>query len=260
MITLTSDFGLRDPYVAEMKGVILSINPEAKLIDITHDVKQFDIRMGAFMLASAAPYFPKGTVHVAIIDPEVGTDRRAILIETERGFFVGPDNGVLMLAAQNQKIQQIREITNSQFMLPRVSNTFHGRDIFSPSAAYLEKGVSPSQFGAEIANPTWPNFAEIKYKKDVILGEVLHVDDFGNIITNIPEQEPRQKQIKGFSIVLRRKMLNLKFSKTYGNGKFKEAVAIIGSHGYLEIALNQGNAAEEFSVTAGDEISVSVVR
>ena len=119
MITLTSDFGLKDPYVAEMKGVILSINPNASIVDITHGVEKFNIRMGAFMLASAAPYFPKGTVHLAVVDPGVGTERRAILVQTKQGFFVGPDNGILMIAAQNSGIEHTHELTNPKFMVPK---------------------------------------------------------------------------------------------------------------------------------------------
>ena len=162
MITLTSDFGLKDPYVAEMKGVILTINPNATIIDITHDVEKFDIRMGAFMLASAAPYFPKGTVHLAVVDPGVGTERRAILVQTKQGFFVGPDNGVLMLAAKNQGIEHIYELSNPKFMLPKVSATFHGRDIFAPAAAYLDIGVKPAEFGPEITDAVMPEFVHVK--------------------------------------------------------------------------------------------------
>src|SRR5208283_4092285 len=131
MITLTSDFGLKDPYVAEMKGVILTINPKAALIDITHEVEKFNIRMAAFMLASAAPYFPQGTIHMAVVDPGVGTQRRAILIQTKRSVFVGPDNGILILAAQPRGIEHAYQLTNPKFMLPKISNTFHGRDIFA---------------------------------------------------------------------------------------------------------------------------------
>ena len=144
MITLTSDFGLKDPYVAEMKGAILTINPKATTIDVTHDVEKFNIREGAFMLASAAPYFPKGTVHLVVVDPGVGTERRAILIETKLGFFVGPDNGVLVLAAKNQGIKHIYQLTNPKFTLPNISGTFHGRDIFAPAAAHLDRGVKLS--------------------------------------------------------------------------------------------------------------------
>ena len=159
MITLTSDFGLKDPYVAEMKGVILTINPKATLIDITHEVEKFNIRMAAFMLASAAPYFPQGTVHLAVVDPGVGTQRRAILIQTKKSFFVGPDNGILILAAQNQGIEHVYQLTNPTFMLPKISSTFHGRDIFAPAAAHLDKGVQPSEFGPEIKDPINPEFA-----------------------------------------------------------------------------------------------------
>ena len=162
MITLTSDFGLKDPYVAEMKGVILTINPKATLIDITHEVEKFNVRMAAFMLASAAPYFPKGTVHLAVVDPGVGTQRRAIIVQTKKGFFVGPDNGVLILAAQNQGIEHVYELANPKFMLPKVSSTFHGRDIFAPAAAHLDIGVQPSDFGPEIKDPVKPEFANQK--------------------------------------------------------------------------------------------------
>ena len=134
MITLTSDFGLKDPYVAEMKGVILNINPKATLIDITHNVEKFNIRLASFMLASAAPYFPKGTVHLAVVDPGVGTERRPILVQTSKGFFVGPDNGVLMVAAQSQGIEHVHELLNPNLMVPETSDTFHGRDIFAPAA------------------------------------------------------------------------------------------------------------------------------
>ncbi len=137
MITLTSDFGLKDPYVAEMKGVILTINPNATLVDITHEIEKFNVRAAAFALASAAPYFPDGTVHLAVVDPGVGTDRRAIVIQTKKGFFVGPDNGVLVLAAQSQGIEHMYQLSNPKFMMPKVSSTFHGRDIFAPAAAYL---------------------------------------------------------------------------------------------------------------------------
>ncbi|HSV49360.1 MAG TPA: SAM-dependent chlorinase/fluorinase, partial [Candidatus Acidoferrales bacterium] len=164
MITLTTDFGLKDPYVAEMKGVILTINPKAGIVDISHLVDKYSVRMGAFILASAAPYFPKGTVHVAVVDPGVGTERRAILIETKQAYFVGPDNGVLMLAAQAQGIKHIYELSNPKFMLSMVSSTFHGRDIFAPASTHLDKGIKPQEFGAEITNPVTPKFVNVEHK------------------------------------------------------------------------------------------------
>jgi S-adenosylmethionine hydrolase len=254
MITLTSDFGLKDPYVAEMKGVILTINPKAQIIDITHDVEKFNIRNGAFILASVAPYFPKGTVHLAVVDPSVGTRRRAILVQTRQVFFVGPDNGVLILAAKNQGIEHVHELTNPKFMLPNVSSTFHGRDVFAPVAAYLDMGVKPSEFGAEITDINTPEFASVKRKNGSLIGEVLHLDGFGNIITNICQQEiARAEKVK---IKLQNLSLKLPFVKTYAQTKPPQPIALIGSHGFLEIALNQASAAEKFRVVVGDKVEV----
>jgi len=255
MITLTSDFGLKDPYVAEMKGVILTINPNATLIDITHGVEKFDIRMGAFMLASAVPYFPKGTIHLAVVDPGVGTKRRAILVQTRQGFFVGPDNGVLMVAAKNQGIEHTYELSNPKFMLPKVSATFHGRDIFSSAAAYLDTGVKPVEFGPEIAEGVMPEFVHIKRSGGSLIGEILHVDSFGNIITNISQKE--MTQAKTVHVKIGNNSLNIVFGKTYAKTKSRDAVALIGSHGFLEIALNQDSAVKKFHVTTGEKIEVT---
>jgi S-adenosylmethionine hydrolase len=185
IITLTTDFGLKDPYAAEMKAAILSLCPNAAIVDITHQIEKFNTRIGVYVLASAAPYFPEGTIHVAVVDPGVGTRRRPILIQTQRGFFVGPDNGLLISAAEHQGIKRIHEITNPRLMLPKVSSTFHGRDVFAPAAAHLANGVHPTEFGREIREIARPEFTKVTRRKDMLIGEVLHVDNFGNIITNI---------------------------------------------------------------------------
>lgn len=257
MITLTTDFGLKDPYVAEMKGVILSLNPNAILIDATHEVEKFDVREAAFALASATPYFPASTVHLAVVDPGVGTVRRGIVVETQRGFFVGPDNGSLMLAAQHQGIKHIYELTNPKLRRAKVSCTFHGRDIFAPAAAYLDMGVKPSEFGPEVTDPQTPAFASVIQKEGGLSGEVLHVDGFGNIISNLQPKQPSQTQ----TITLKIADLNLKlpFVKTYGEAKPQSAIALIGSHGFLEIALNQGSAAEKFHAKIGSRVEVSLL-
>ena len=255
MITLTSDFGLADPYTAEMKGVILTKDPNATIIDVTHCVEKFNVRMGAFVMASAAPYFPKGTVHLAVVDPGVGTERRAILIQAKNCFFVGPDNGVLMLAAQNQGIMHVYEVANSMFMLPKTSCTFHGRDVFAPAAAHLDMGVNPSEFGPEIKDPVNPEFASFKLVKGVFIGEVLYVDSFGNIITNINPKE--NIQAKTVNVKIQDFTLKLALGKTYAHAKLQEPIALMGSHGFLEIALNQANAAEKFHAKAGDRVEVS---
>jgi len=257
MITLTSDFGLKDPYVAEMKGVILTINPDATLIDITHDIEKFNIRKAAFTLASVSPYFPDGTVHLAVVDPGVGTQRRAILIQTKKGFFVGPDNGILILAAQNQGIEHVYQLTNKKFMMPKVSSTFHGRDIFAPAAAHLKMGVEPLEFGPDVKDPIVPLFAQVKYGKGFLTGEVLDVDGFGNIITNINEKHVVCERGKTISIELTNAPIKLAFRKTYAQAKGKQPILLIGSHGFLEIALNQASAAGKFHAKVGDKIKVS---
>jgi len=258
VVTLTTDFGLKDPYAAEMKAAILSICPAAVIVDVTHEVEKFNVRMGAFVLASAAPYFPKGTVHLAVVDPGVGTERRSIIVQTKRGFFVGPDNGLLALAAEKQGVTGIREIVNPKLMLPSVSSTFHGRDVFAPAAAHLANEVPPSDFGPEIRDVVKPKFRKVKISKGALIGEVLHVDGFGNVITNISEQDKTKLQAREWILAeLPNRNLRLRFSKAYAEAKPKEALAIIGSHGYVELAVNQGNAAEAFHIKVGDMVKIS---
>lgn len=258
IVTLTSDFGLKDPYVAEMKAVILGLCPNVVLIDVTHEVDKYNIRMGAFMLASAAPYFPKNTIHLAVVDPGVGTERRAIIVKTRQDFFVGPDNGLLILAAEKQGIISVHEITNPNFMLPSVSCTFHGRDVFAPAVAHLADGVPPSDFGPEISDFVKPEFTKVRRSKGALAGEVLHVDGFGNIITNISEQELAKLGVGEWIVAqLPNSKVKLRFGKAYAEGKPNKTLALIGSHGYLEIALNQGNAAEKIQAKPGDKIALS---
>jgi S-adenosylmethionine hydrolase len=190
--------------VAEMKGVILTLNPKATLVDISHDVEKFNIKMAAFTLASAAPYFPGGAIHLAVVDPEVGTQRRAIIIQTKKGFFVGPDNGILTLAALSQSIEHTYQIVNPDLMLPKISKTFQGRDIFAPAAAYLDKGVKACDFGPEIKELIRPKFGQIKRKINSLIGEILYIDGFGNIITNITEKDIAQTKAKIFTIQLQK--------------------------------------------------------
>jgi S-adenosylmethionine hydrolase len=238
-----------------MKAAILSLSPDTTIIDITHEIAQFNIRMGAYVLASAAPYFPEGTIHVAVVDPGVGTRRRPIVIQTQNGFFIGPDNGLLILAAEKQGTRSIHEITNPRLMLPRVSSTFHGRDVFAPAAAHLANGVAPAEFGPEVRDVVKPDFAQVTLREGVVAGGVLHVDNFGNIVTNISEKDLVRIRLAGVvNVKLRAQELELKFCKAYGEAKPMEPLALIGSHGYLEIALNQGSAAEKFKAKPGDKI------
>jgi S-adenosylmethionine hydrolase len=256
-VTLTTDFGLKDSYVAEMKAVILRISPNTTIIDITHDIEKFDIRMAAYTLACAAPYFPKDTVHVAVVDPGVGTKRRALLVQTQSAFYVGPDNGVLALATDNQGIKHIFGITNPKFMLTRISNTFHGRDIFAPVAAHLTNGTQPKEFGPEIKRISTPKFARVARKRNRLTGEVLHIDGFGNLITNFRKEELDSMGIKEtVNIKIGNHKLRLKLGKAYEDVKKREAVALFGSHGFLEVSVNQGNAGTAFKAKRGDKITL----
>ncbi len=261
MITLTTDFGLKDPYVAEMKAIIFDLCPNAVIVDITHEIAKFNIRMGAYMLATAVPYFPEGSIHVGVVDPGVGTLRRPIVIQTRQGFFIGPDNGLLVLAAEKQGITRIHELTNPRFMLPKVSHTFHGRDVFAPVAAHLMNGVQPQEFGPEILKVVQPEFAKVTKRNGLLIGEVLHVDGFGNVITNINEKEVAQGHVKGeVNVELAGCKLKLKLRRAYGEAEPREPLALIGSHGFLEISINQGNAAKRFKTKAGDRVTISRVK
>jgi S-adenosylmethionine hydrolase len=257
VITLTTDFGLKDPYVAEVKAVILSISPDVVLVDITHEVEKFNTRMGAYILASASPYFLKGTIHVTIVDPGVGTKRQPILIQTQHAYFIGPDNGVMTLAAKKEETIQVRKIVNPRLMMPETASTFHGRDIFAPAAAYLANGSPPEEFGPKLSKIETPAFAEVVRRNDMLVGEIIHIDDFGNVITNFAEKEVADfKDENAIGVKLKNDGLKLKFCKTYGDVGFGKPLALIGSHGFLEIALNQGNAAEKFKLKNGDRISI----
>jgi len=259
VVTLLSDFGAKDPYVAEMKAVILGICPKARLVDVSHEIEKFNIRMGAFVLASAAPYFPKGTIHAAVVDPGVGTKRRAILVETRKAFYVGPDNGLLMLAAQKQGISHVYNIANPRYMLSKVSKTFHGRDIFAPVAAHLAKGCLPSGFGPEIRDYVVPRFAKPRLTRKALLGEVLHVDDFGNVITNISVEDFRKTGIEEGSMLrlgLKGRVSRLRLCSAYGEAQVGKPLAVIGSHDFLEVSVNQGDASKRFGARVGDAVAV----
>jgi len=257
IVTLTTDFGLRDPYVVEMKAVILNIIPSAIIVDVSHEIEKFNMRMGAYTLACASPYFPTGTIHVAVVDLDVGTKCKAILVQTEQAYFIGPDNGILSLAARNQSIKHVYEISNRKLMLPKVSGTFYGRDVFAPAAAYLANGVSPKEFGTELREIEKSAFANVTRRANMLIGEVIHIDDFGNVITNFMAEDVESMKAKtAISIKLNDVSLKLKFCKTYADVKKQELLAIIGSHGFLEISINKGNAAKKLKAKSGDKISL----
>jgi len=261
IISLLSDFGLKDPYVSEMKAVILSICPKVTLVDITHEVSKYNIMEGAFILASATPYFPENTIHLAVIDPGVGSKRRPIIVRSKKHLYVGPDNGLLILAAKNDGIINVYHIVNKKYMRKEISSTFHGRDIFAPVSAYLANGVKPEEIGIEIEDYEIPEFVKPIIKNNLIELRVIHVDSFGNVITNLHKNQVKDLKLKfnaKLSLIIKDKKLKVKFLRTYSDAKKKELLALIGSHNFLEIAMNQGNASNKLKLKEGNCIKMLI--
>jgi len=258
VITLLTDFGIKDPYVAQMKGVILSINAEAQIVDISHEVGRHNIYEAAFILLSTYSKFPRGSIHVVVVDPGVGTRRRAIVVETKRYLFVGPDNGVLSLAVEDDGVSKVYEIKNSLFLRSHISRTFHGRDIFAPVAAYLSLGISPKYVGPEIS---FRDMIKIARSKVGIINDrtfrarVVYIDNFGNVITNI-KASMIPREIHNVTIKFRDKELAIPFKRAYDEVPRGEILSLINSFDYLEVAVNQGNAAKRLGLSIGDPIIV----
>jgi len=257
IITFLTDFGERDSYVAQMKGVASSLT-DARLIDITHEISPHDIREGALTLRATVPYYPIGTVHIAVVDPGVGTTRRGLIVTTKEHIFVGPDNGLLMPAAHLLGDIAVYEIANPSYMLPLVSSTFHGRDIFTPVAAYITNGVPFADFGPKINDAIDLNIPRPTITDEKIAGKVIHIDRFGNVITNI--DEATILRMAKFDDVLRvslgENLREIPFVRSYGHVKQGEMLVTVGSSRYLEISMSQGSAAEQFHVALDDDIAI----
>ena len=256
IITLLTDFGSKDHYVASMKGVILNINPQCTLVDITHEVKPHDIEEGAFILANTYSHFPKGTIHLSIVDPGVGGTRKPILLVTPKYDFVGPDNGLFTLVAQREKVNQVVVLTKKKYFLPKVSKTFHGRDLFAPVAAHLSLGIKPTALGYEINSLKKIGFQKPIVRGGKLLGEILHIDTFGNLVSNI-DKEKFSRFIRGRPFVIRggRKTIH-GLKKGYWEGKKGELIALLGSSGLLEISVREGSAQKMLKVKRGDPITI----
>lgn len=257
IVTLLSDFGSRDQYVSEMKGTILTLCPSATVVDISHEIEKFNIRAGAFVLATASRHFPAGTIHVVVVDPGVGGKRRDLLIETPRGAYIGPDNGVLLPAALRDGVKEAYSIESERFMRIPVSSTFHGRDVFAYTAGKIACGAEPSEVGPRVSDMVSVAFAEATVSHDRIGCEVLVTDSFGNIVTTAGEKDLSVAGIEvGTKIAMRarRRVHNLSVVRTYSDADEGRAVLLVGSHGFLEIAINKGNAAKRFHVRPGDKL------
>jgi len=256
IITLTTDFGTTDIFVGVMKGVILNINPDAKVIDITHDIEPQDVYAGAFLLSSAYCYFPQGTIHVGVIDPGVGSARRAIAVETERYYFITPDNGLLSYILCKEKVKSAVNLTNPEYFLPQISNTFHGRDIFAPVAAHISRGVSLNSFGEQITNIAQIPISTPDTFESEIAGHILHIDRFGNLITNISQELFESvRRGRNFTIFVKNRQIK-RICRAYAESSAGELLGIFSSFGNLEIAINGGNAAGSLEVKRGDSIKI----
>ena len=243
IISFTTDFGLSDNYVGIVKGIITGLNNRAKLIDNTHDVPSFNIKSGCYSLETSYRYYPRGTIHLAVIDPGVGTKRRAILIETKDYYFIGPDNGLFSFL-QKKDIKKIISLKNRKYFLKEVSTSFHARDIFAPVAGFLSLGISPDEFGSKITEIERLKLNRIRRTKRGLTGDIIHIDSFGNIgtsfrLNNLPDNP--------FVVYLGENKVG-RLRKTFGSVKIGTPVAYINSFGYLEIAVNSGSAADYFSV------------
>jgi S-adenosylmethionine hydrolase len=258
IITLLTDFGLRDPYVAMMKGVILSINPHAHLVDISHQVKAGSILQAAGMIRETFMYFPKGTVHVAVVDPGVGGTRRLMGLEVGNHLFVGPDNGIFWPLMKSIKQAKAIHLTESRFFLSEVSRTFHGREIFSPVAAHLSLGVALEEMGHPFSDPMALEFPEPYEKDGVFYGQVIRVDNFGNLITNVSAGNLREFQKEGSLVIELGNLCITKLSHTYSNAKEGQTLALINSSDWLEIAVNLGRASEYAGLGSGEMIGTPV--
>ncbi|MCX7681594.1 MAG: SAM-dependent chlorinase/fluorinase [Anaerolineae bacterium] len=269
LVTLTTDFGTADGYAGAVKGVILGIAPEAHIVDITHEIAPHNIRQAAFVLHNVYPYFPPHTVHMVVVDPGVGSARRPIALRTLAGSFVGPDNGVFSFVMARERIEELVELANPRYRLPQTSYTFHGRDIFAPAAAHLALGVPLATLGPPVHDPCRLPWPRLEVSRGTVVGEVVHIDRFGNLVTSIGfllwhgevlEWRPAFGKAEGMrfrasGVRVRVEGVEISgVSHTYAEVEPGQWLALVGSSGYLEIAIREGNAAHTLGVSEGAEV------
>lgn len=249
LITLTTDFGDSE-YVGAVKGVILSLCPKARVVDISHGIRKFDVRHAAYVIATATPYFPRGSIHLVVVDPGVGTTRKAVILKTTDYIYLGPDNGCFSLVENVEKIIEIPPPSDE------VSSTFHGRDLFAPIAAKIACGYDLEEFGREVKSYKRLDILKPQVKNGKIVGEVLCVDSFGNVITNINSELLNLGYGEVVKVKVGDKKLEMPFLKSYGYAKEGALLALIGSSGHLELAVNRGSAAQALGVKGGERLVI----
>ncbi len=252
VITLTSDFGTRDGYVAQIKGVILSLNPDVSFHDTTHEITAFGVLEGALVIKGFYKFFPVGTIHVGVVDPGVGTNRRPMILEADGHIFVGPDNGLFSFVINSADKWRAYEIVSPKLRRLTVHTTFHGRDIFAPTAAKVSAGFSPEHAGPEITDPVTLNLPKSHTRDTALHGKIIHVDRFGNLCSNIEASELSGKVIKTTIGGLPVRTFGARFAEVNSG----EAIALVNSFGMLEVAINCGDAAMQMGAGVGTPISV----
>ena len=258
-VTLLSDFGLNDGYVAQMKGVILDKCPGAVVVDISHGIERHNTLMGSFILETTVPYFPNGTVHVAVVDPGVGSDRKAIVIECERGVLVGPDNGLMARASERLGLKSIYQIREPEVQRKPLSTTFHGRDIFVYVAGLIACGRNPEGVGPRISRLEKLPISPPRLLEKKLVCQVLHVDAFGNVIINADEKLIRKIQAKfgePVNIWLGKRKLQAHYARSYSEAGKGSLAVLLGSQGFLEIAVREGSAKDKLDVKALDKLEL----
>lgn len=254
IIALLTDFGLKDYFVGAMKGAILSVNPNARIVDITHEIEPQNIKSASFTLRACYRDFPAKTIFVAVVDPGVGSERRAVLVETDEYFFIAPDNGLLSFVFNESNDFRVFELTNKKFFAADISNSFHGRDIFAPAAAHLSKDVNPSEFGREIKD--FEQFEEMRPRKisdTEIEAEIIEIDRFGNLITNLK----REDLPESFALEIGGTRIE-KLQTYFAEAEKAEVFMIFGSAGFLEVAAFQDSAKNLLQAAAGQKIAVKL--
>ena len=261
LITLLTDFGTAGTFVGSMKGAILGINPEARIVDLTHEVPVHDIRSGAYLLQTATRYFPPGTIHVAVVDPGVGSARRPLLVSTSTQHFLAPDNGLLSYVFAEEPDAEIRELTSQKYFLAAIGPTFHGRDLFAPVAAWLAQGEPLDAFGPRIKDAVRFEIRRPALVKGRLVGEIQHIDRFGNLITNIGYAELRDltdmDNWLGLQVKVRTATVK-GLQRCYADAKPKKLAALVNSDGWLELFCNQTRADKLAKAKLGDRIEVRV--
>lgn len=257
LITLTTDFGQQDSFVGIMKGVIAGINPAATVVDLAHGIPAQDILAGALTLRHASGYFPRGTVHVAVVDPGVGSERRPLLIECGGSYFIGPDNGLLSLAVGNKQPDSVLELSNAAYHLRPTSSSFHGRDVFAPVAAHLSRGIPVAEFGNALESYHRLAVPEVFHRPGESVGEIVYIDAFGNLYTNMTEHDLR-KLTREQGVVTLGSIRIPRLSPNYAAVSPGNFVAIVNSWGLLEIAVRQGNAQRQSGAKVGDQVRLTI--